>query len=210
MLGGVRRRRDSVADSDVRNLLDVPHDVARAARVERGFGGHRRREAADFLDGRAASVAHENYFVAGFNRAGEHADVADYALVGVENAVENEGADGGIVGKAGRGNAVDNGVENFVYAYARFAARQNCVFGGNRQNVLDLFFAEVWLRAWQIDLVDYGDNFEVLRNRQVGVRHRLRLDSLRGVDEQNRALARGERARNFVGEVYVSGGIDEV
>ena len=42
----------------------------------------------------------------------------------------------------------------------------------------------------------------------VQVRERLRLDALRGVDEQHRALARGQRARHLVGEVDVTGRID--
>ena len=39
---------------------------------------------------------------------------------------------------------------------------------------------------------------------------RLRLDALRGVDDQQRALARGQRARDLVGEVDVAGRVDQV
>ena len=46
--------------------------------------------------------------------------------------------------------------------------------------------------------------------RQVDVRERLRLDALGRVHDQDRALARGERARDLVGEVHVAGGVDEV
>ena len=40
--------------------------------------------------------------------------------------------------------------------------------------------------------------------RQVEVGERLRLDALRGVDDQDRALAGGQRARDLVGEVDVA------
>ena len=39
---------------------------------------------------------------------------------------------------------------------------------------------------------------------EVGVGHRLRLDALRGVHHQQRAFARGQRARDLVGEVHVA------
>jgi hypothetical protein len=45
---------------------------------------------------------------------------------------------------------------------------------------------------------------------EVGVGEGLRLDALRGVDDQQRALAGGERARDLVAEVDVAGGVDEV
>ena len=45
---------------------------------------------------------------------------------------------------------------------------------------------------------------------QVQVGQRLRLDALRGVDEQHRALAGFQRAGHLVGEVDVAGGVDQV
>ena len=68
----------------------------------------------------------------------------------------------------------------------------------------------VRLRARQIDLVDDRDDLEVVLDRQVGVGERLRLDALRRVDEQQRAFARGQRPRDFVGEVDVPGRVDQV
>ena len=62
----------------------------------------------------------------------------------------------------------------------------------------------------QVDLVQHRDDLEVVLEREVEVRERLRLDALRGVDEQDRALARGERAGDLVAEVDVAGGVDHV
>ena len=66
------------------------------------------------------------------------------------------------------------------------------------------------LGARQVDLVDDGDELEVRLERQVDVRQRLRLDALRGIDDEQRALARGERARDLVAEVHVAGRVDQV
>ena len=62
----------------------------------------------------------------------------------------------------------------------------------------------------QVDLVDDRHDLEVVVERQVDVGQRLRLDALRGVDDQDRALAGGEAARHLVGEVDVPGGVDQV
>ena len=66
------------------------------------------------------------------------------------------------------------------------------------------------LRARQIDLVDDGDDLEVVLDGEVGVGERLRLDALRGIDEQQRALAGGERPRHLVAEVDVARRVDQV
>ena len=77
-------------------------------------------------------------------------------------------------------------------------------------DVLDLALALVRLRARQVDLVDDRDDLEVVVDGEVGVGQRLRLDALRRVDQQQRALAGGERARDLVAEVDVAGRVDQV
>ena len=62
----------------------------------------------------------------------------------------------------------------------------------------------------QVDLVDDRHHFEPKLGGGVAVRDALRLDALRGVDHQQRAVAGGQRTRHFVGEVDVPGRVDEV
>ena len=62
----------------------------------------------------------------------------------------------------------------------------------------------------KIDLVDDGDDLEIVLDREVGVGERLRFDALRGIDEEQRAFARGERARDLVTEIDVAGSVDQV
>jgi hypothetical protein len=68
----------------------------------------------------------------------------------------------------------------------------------------------VHVGAGQVDLVEHGHNLEVVLEREVHVGNRLRLDALRSVDDEQRALARGERARHLVPEVDVPGRVDQV
>ena len=62
----------------------------------------------------------------------------------------------------------------------------------------------------QVDLVHDGHDLEVVLDREVRVRERLRLDALRRVDDQQRALARLQRPRDLIGEVDVAGRVDQV
>ena len=56
----------------------------------------------------------------------------------------------------------------------------------------------------QVDLVDDRHDFEAELGGGVAVRDALRLDTLRGIDHQQRAVAGRERARDFIGEVDVA------
>ena len=74
----------------------------------------------------------------------------------------------------------------------------------------------IWLRVAldvgrrQVDLVDDRDDREVRVAGEVEVRQGLRLDPLRGVDDEHRALARRQRPRHLVREVDVARRVDEV
>ena len=59
-------------------------------------------------------------------------------------------------------------------------------------------------------LFSTGTTVDALLDRRVAVRDRLRLHALRRVDDQQRALARRERARHLVGEVDVARRVDQV
>ena len=55
-----------------------------------------------------------------------------------------------------------------------------------------------------------GQDRQVVVERHVEVRERLRLDPLGRVDQQERPLAGREAARDLVGEVDVPGRVDQV
>src|SRR5580658_5092988 len=81
---------------------------------------------------------------------------------------------------------------------------------GNRQHVFNLFFDEIRLRGWQIDLVDDGHNRQVISCSEKGVGDGLRFNALTCINDQQRSFASRKRARNFVGEIYVSGRVDQI
>ena len=60
------------------------------------------------------------------------------------------------------------------------------LLGFTPDDVRDLARVPVWVGGRQVDLVEHRDDGEVVVHRQVQIRQRLRLDALRGVDEQHR------------------------
>ena len=74
----------------------------------------------------------------------------------------------------------------------------------------DLGGGRVRIGLRQVDLVHDRHDLEVVLDREVRVRERLRLDALRGVDDEQRALAGLQRARDLVGEVDVARRVDQV
>ena len=97
-----------------------------------------------------------------------------------------------------------------VDAEAGLGRDQDRVGGVEPDHVLDLLLDLVGLGRRQVDLVEDRHDLVVVVERLVDVGERLRLDALRGVDDQQRTLAGGEAAVDLVGEIDVAGGVDQV
>jgi hypothetical protein len=70
--------------------------------------------------------------------------------------------------------------------------------GVEADDVLDLLLDALGIGRGQVDLVEDRDDLEVVVEREVDVGEGLRLDALRRVDDEQRALAGGEAARHLV------------
>ena len=88
-----------------------------------------------------------------------------------------------------------------------FALTHGRIQPDNVLNFLPDFFR---LCAGQVTFVDDRDDFEVMVERHIAVRQRLRLDALRRVHHQQRAFARRQRTADFVGEVHMAGRVNQV
>ena len=137
-------------------------------------------------------------------------DVGDDTAVGVVDRVEDHRA-GGRVGDADRGrHLAHDPVEQRVHADAGLRRDPQHVGGVAADEVRQLLGELLRLGGGQVDLVEHRDDGEVVLHRQVEVGERLGLDALGGVDQQDRALAGGQRAGHLVGEVDVPRGVDHV
>ena len=117
----------------------------------------------------------------------------------------------GPVGVASRGwHARDDPLEQLVDADPFLGAHQQDLVGGDAQEVHDLLPSAFRLGARQVDLIEDRDDGQAGVEREEQVGERLGLDALRGVDDEDRALARGQRPRHLVRKVDVAGRVDQV
>ena len=99
-------------------------------------------------------------------------------------------ARGGRVRLAGRRrNPLHDRVEHGFDAGAGLRRDAQDVVRGDADEIGDLGGRAGRIGLRQVDLVDDRDDLEVVLDREVRVRERLRLDPLRGVDDEQRALA---------------------
>ena len=89
-------------------------------------------------------------------------------------------------------------------------ADQDGVGGIEADGAFDHFFGARNVGALQIDLVDDRNDFQAVIDGEIGVGQRLRLDALRGVDDEQRTFTRREGARDFIRKVHVAGRVDQV
>ena len=95
-------------------------------------------------------------------------------------------------------------------ADALLRAHQKRVARIEADHFFDLLANALRLGRGQIDLVDYRNNFEIMVQREISIGERLRFHALRCVHHQQRAFARLQAARNFVGKIHVAGRIDQI
>ena len=107
-------------------------------------------------------------------------------------------------------NPFDHRPQQLRYALAGLAGNRKRLLARQRQNLLHLLVAERQVRRGQVDLVDHGDDLQILTDRQIHVRDGLGLHALRRVDQQDRPFARAERARHFIREIDMSGRVDQI
>ena len=203
-------RRQRVADAQLGDVLqpgDHVADFAGAQFVDRPHGG---RHEADLLRLETGAERHRAQVLARAEDAVDDADERHDAAVLVVGRVEDERARRRVRVAGGRPDAIDDRVEHGVDALARLGGDPEDVLGVVADQVGDLDGGSVGIRCRQVDLVDDGDDLEVVLDREIGVRERLRLDALRGVDDEQSAFARLQAARHLVGEVDVAGRVDQV
>jgi hypothetical protein len=171
---------------------------------------HRRREDADVVDVRLGARGHRADRLALAKHAVDDPDVGDHAAILVELGVEDQRARRRIQIAGGRRHLRDQLLQHVLDALACLAGDAQDRVGRLAKQLRDLLCDALGLSPRQVDLVQARDQLEPGVDGEVGVRERLRLDALAGVDDQQRTLARGQRAAHLVGEVDVAGRVDEV
>jgi len=93
---------------------------------------------------------------------------------------------------------MDDGFENLLYADSLLGGAEHGLFGVKSQIVFDLFFDAVDIGRRQVDLVDHGNDCEVVLHGRIEVGNGLSLNALGSVDQQQDPFAGSERAGHLV------------
>ena len=176
---------DGVADARVADLLDRGGEEPDLAGGQLGDLARERGERADGLDLVVAARRHEAHLLLRPQDAVDDAHQDDHAAVGVVPAVEQQHAQrrGDIAD--GRRDLGDDRFEDLVDPLPFLGGRQDRVGRVDADHFLDLAADVLGIGRRQVDLVDDRDDREVVVHGEVDVGQRLRLDALRGIDDQH-------------------------
>ena len=203
-------RGDRVADLHVRRGLDARADIPHVSGLDLLPGLHFEFQHAYLVGVVFAARVEELHVVALAERAVEDAEIGDDAAEGVEHRVEDKRLQRGVFVAFRSGNAGHDGFQHLFDARSRLSRREQNIFVLASYEVDHLVFHLVDHRRVHVDLVQYGDDLQIVSHGQIEVRDGLRLNALRSIDHQQRPFARGDGARHFVGEVHVPRGVDQV
>jgi len=199
-----------VADLGVGDSLDVRDDESDLTRFE-PIDGHRfGRQHAEGLHLEHFSVRPEPNLLSQFQRSLHHAGQHDDAAIRVEPRIEDQGLQVVLRLTFRRWNPFDDRLQHLWNAGAGLRAYGQGVGRIQTYRAFDHFFRANDIGARQVDLVDDGHDFQAVIDRQVGVGERLGFHALRSVHHEKRAFAGSQRTRDFIGEVHVTGRVDQV
>ncbi len=148
--------------------------------------------------------------VARFQRAIHEAALEDHAPITIELRVEDERFQRGGRVALGARQLLDDSREHVLNPQTGLGRDGDGRERIEPQVLFDLLAHPLDIGGGQIDLVDYGQQFQVVIQGQVEVGDRLRLDALGGIHDNHGAVARQERAPHLVRKIDVPRGVDQV
>ena len=202
--------RDGVADLHFLAGLDAGDDVSYIACRQLGAGHHVELEDAYFVGMVFLTGSHEFHKIVLADSAVYYLEISYDAAERVEYRVEDKSLQWRLGVAYGCGYALHNGAEYVGHAYACLSRCADDFLALAAEQVYYLVFDLFGIGRVEVYLVDYGNNLEVVVDSHIQVRDSLRLYALRGIHNEQSALARGYRARDLVGEVHVPRGVDKV
>ena len=202
--------RYGVAHLDFLAALYAGNDISHISCRQLGAGLHVEPENAYLVGMVFLARGHELHEIVFADGAVLDFEVGDDSAEGVEHRVEDKCLQRCRLVAFGCGDALDDGAKDFLDAGAGFSAGADNLFAAAAYEFHNLVLDFLGLCRIEVDLVDYGNNLQVVVDGHVEVGYCLCLYALRSVDNQQRTLAGGDGTRHFVGKVDVSGSVDQI
>ena len=208
----IRRRAQGqgIAHWRTVNVLDTGDDETYFTGFQVGSGGVFRVEYTDAVHQVDLAGGLDQNLVALFHAAVAHANQGHNAQVVVEPGVDDQRLQR-IFDIAGRRrNGVYQALKHLVHAQAGLGAAGHGISGVDANDFFDLFFNTIRIGLWQVDLVQNRHHFQALLDRGVAVGYGLGFYALPRIDHQQGTFTGRQGATDFVGEVNVARGVNEV
>ena len=186
---------DGLARAGLAHVLDAGDEVAHLAGAQ-ALDRHVVGRADAHLVGLVHLAGlHEAKLAVRLQPSVHHPDRADHPAVLVEEAVEDEPPQRAVGIAHGRRHPLDHGVEKLGHPLTGLGAEAEDLVGRDAHDALDLGGVPVGIGGRQIDLVQRRHDLQIVVQGQVRVGQGLGLDPLGRVDQQDHALAGGQRSR---------------
>ena len=105
---------------------------------------------------------------------------------------------------------MDDRLQHVRHSLACLGGDEERVRGIKPDHVLDLLAHPAGLGGRQVDLVEDRNDLVIVVDRLIDIGKRLCLHPLTGIDDEERTLAGGKRARYLVGKIDMARRIDEI
>ena len=205
---GLECGSNGVAHLGLADILRSGDHIADLSGAKRLGRSHIRADHTDFNGIMCHADAHHVQFFTGVQLAVDHSDIRDDATVRVVYRVEDQSSCRRLRIAFGSGNVHNDLVEQIGHALACFARYAKHIGWFAADKAGDLLGVFVGLGARQINLVQHGNDGQIVVDGHVQVAQRLCLDALRGIDQQYGPFACGQRTGDLIGEVDMPGRID--
>ncbi len=138
--------------------------------------------------------SHESQRVSGGKRPVDDPDQANHAPVGVEEGIENQCSQRGTAITRRSRQATDDSLQELIDPLPRLGGDAEGIIGVATDHRADLGRHSLRLRGRQVDLVDYRNDLQTGFHCHIGIGEGLGFYPLGGIDHQQGALYRVERA----------------
>ena len=202
--------RDGIPYLAVGDILDAGCHVADRAAGEDVAGLREGREIADFRHGVDLAGGHHADIHPRTDLPILHTDIGDRTLVGVENGVENEAAKRRFRMVFRRRHLLDDTLQDFFDILPGLGGDGDRLRHVKADDILDFRLYALHVCAREVDFVDDRDDLQIMVERKIYIGKRLRLYALRRIDDEDRAFAGRKGTRDFIVEIDMPWGIDEV
>ena len=201
---------NGIADTDFFEGLDIADQVADFAGgefIDRLAFGDKLAEFEDFVVD-TGSVKPDLVPPFDFSRHEPH--VGDRSSVVVVVGIEHHGLEVSCWGSRWGRDAFDDGRKEFIDSDASFSGAFDDFRRVDPEDMVHFGGDFIDSGVVEVDFVDDRNDFQVVVHGRIGVGDGLGFDALEGIDQEQGSFAAGQRAGDFVLEVDVAGGIDEV